>query len=80
MFFCPCLTASPAADIDGLNDTPGNHVYQSLILGQVGPYIQLPSHSFLVNMGPHTALLLLDCRWEIFLLFSVPYVQSGFKG
>ncbi|KAF9452283.1 hypothetical protein P691DRAFT_795246 [Macrolepiota fuliginosa MF-IS2] len=51
-------------DIDGLNDAPGKHVYQSLILGRMGPYVRVPSHSFIVNMGPHTALLLLDCRAE----------------
>ena len=50
------------ADVDGLSDAPGKHVYQSLILGEVGPYIKVPSHSFLVNMGPQTALLMLDCR------------------
>lgn len=50
------------ADLDGLSDAPGKHVYQSLVLGQVGPYIRLPSHSFLVNMGPQTSLLMLDCR------------------
>lgn len=51
-------------DVDGLSDAPGKHVYQSLIFGEVGPYIRLPSHSFLVNMGPQTALLMLDCRAE----------------
>ncbi|KAJ3562891.1 hypothetical protein NP233_g9293 [Leucocoprinus birnbaumii] len=52
------------ADVDGVSDAPGKHPYRSLVLGQVGPYIRLPSHSFLVNMGPQTAMLLLDCRAE----------------
>ncbi|XP_006458514.1 hypothetical protein AGABI2DRAFT_63923 [Agaricus bisporus var. bisporus H97] len=51
-------------DLDGLSDAPGKHVFQSTIFGQMGPYIRQPSHSFLVNMGPQVALLLLDCRAE----------------
>lgn len=51
-------------EVDGLNDAPGKHVYQSLILGETGPYIRIPSHSFVTMMGPQTALLLLDCRAE----------------
>ncbi|KXN82589.1 hypothetical protein AN958_02440 [Leucoagaricus sp. SymC.cos] len=51
-------------EFDGLSDAPGKHVYKSLIIGKEGPYIPLPSHSFLVNMGPQTALLMLDCRAE----------------
>lgn len=53
-----------SADLDGLSDAPGKHVFQSTIFGQMGPYIRQPSHSFLVNMGPQVALLLLDCRAE----------------
>ena len=48
------------ADLDGLNDR--NHMFKSLILGGQGPYIGLPSHSFLSYMGPQVRILMLDCR------------------
>ncbi|KAF8968403.1 hypothetical protein BDZ97DRAFT_1655223 [Flammula alnicola] len=51
-------------DVDGIQDAPGKHVYQSLIIGQPGPYIKLPSHSFLPRLGPKVYMLLLDCRAE----------------
>lgn len=49
-------------EIDGLNDKPGQHSNKSLVLGAPGPYITLPSHSFLAYLGPQTQILLLDCR------------------
>ncbi|KAF9246124.1 hypothetical protein BU15DRAFT_84931 [Melanogaster broomeanus] len=50
--------------IDGLDDPRGSHPFKSLILGVQGPYIGLPSHSFLAYMGPHVRILMLDCRAE----------------
>jgi hypothetical protein len=51
-----------AVEVDGLDDRPGNHSNKSLIIGANGPYIPLPSHSYLASLGPQTWLLLLDCR------------------
>lgn len=51
-------------EIDGLNDAPGKHVYQSLVLGDQGPYIPFPSHSSLSRLGPKEWILMLDCRAE----------------
>jgi hypothetical protein len=64
LFFTPVPHKRIIADVDGLSDAPEKHVYQSLVLGQMGPYIPMPSHSFVVNMGPQQALLMLDCRAE----------------
>ncbi|KDR81789.1 hypothetical protein GALMADRAFT_239986 [Galerina marginata CBS 339.88] len=50
--------------IDGVQDTPGRHVFQSLVVGQMGPYVRLPSHSFLPRLGPKVYMLMLDCRAE----------------
>ncbi|KAJ8597901.1 hypothetical protein M405DRAFT_1808 [Rhizopogon salebrosus TDB-379] len=47
---------------DGLDD--GKHIFKSLILGGQGPYVGLPSHSFLSYMGPQVRILMLDCRAE----------------
>lgn len=52
-------------EIDGVDDTPGKHVNRSVIFGGVGPYISLPSHSFLAYLGPQTYMLMLDCRWVV---------------
>ncbi|KAF9566336.1 hypothetical protein CPC08DRAFT_628649 [Agrocybe pediades] len=49
---------------DGVETGPGRHVYQSLIIGEPGPYVRLPSHSFLSKLGPKVYMLLLDCRAE----------------
>jgi hypothetical protein len=49
-----------AAYIDGLDDR--SHPFKSLILGSQGPYVGLPSHSFLAYMGPQVRILMLDCR------------------
>ncbi|PPQ81212.1 hypothetical protein CVT25_015736 [Psilocybe cyanescens] len=51
-------------EVDGVQDTPGKHVYKSLIIGEPGPYIRFPSHSFLPRFGPKVYMLLLDCRAE----------------
>ncbi|KAJ8700313.1 hypothetical protein PTI98_003354 [Pleurotus ostreatus] len=51
-------------EIDGVDDSPGKHVNRSIIFGGVGPYISLPSHSFLAYLGPQTYILMLDCRAE----------------
>jgi hypothetical protein len=59
-----CFTDERSAELDGLSDAPGKHVFQSTVLGQMGPYIKQPSHSILTSMGPHVALLALDCRAE----------------
>jgi hypothetical protein len=50
----------PLAHFDGLDD--GKHIFKSLILGGQGPYVGLPSHSFLSYMGPQVRILMLDCR------------------
>ncbi|KAF8557334.1 hypothetical protein OG21DRAFT_1475599 [Imleria badia] len=50
--------------IDGLDDRRGTHPFKSLILGVRGPYVGLPSHSFLSYMGPNVRILMLDCRAE----------------
>lgn len=54
-------------EIDGVDDSPGKHVNRSIIFGGVGPYISLPSHSFLAYLGPQTYILMLDCRWVVFV-------------
>ncbi|KAF9484877.1 hypothetical protein BDN70DRAFT_871851, partial [Pholiota conissans] len=51
-------------EVDGLSDAPGKHIYKSLILGEPGPYVRFPSHSFLSRLGPKVYILLLDCRAE----------------
>ncbi|KAL4076965.1 hypothetical protein V8B97DRAFT_1866259 [Scleroderma yunnanense] len=50
--------------VDGLDDRPGKHPFKSLILGNQGPYVGLPSHSFLTSLGSNVQLLMLDCRAE----------------
>jgi hypothetical protein len=50
--------------VDGLDDRRGAHPFKSLILGIQGPYVGLPSHSFLAYMGPSIRILMLDCRAE----------------
>lgn len=49
---------------DGTDDTPGKNINISSIIGDVGPYIPFPSHSFLSSMGPNVWMLMLDCRAE----------------
>jgi hypothetical protein len=49
-------------EVDGVQDFPGKHVYHSLIIGEPGPYVRYPSHSFLPRLGPQVYMLLLDCR------------------
>ena len=49
-------------EVDGVQDIPGKHVYHSLIIGEPGPYVRYPSHSFLPRLGPQVYMLLLDCR------------------
>lgn len=56
---CPCIHV---VEVDGVQDFPGKHVYQSLIIGEPGPYVRYPSHSFLPRLGPQVYMLLLDCR------------------
>ncbi|PFH52428.1 hypothetical protein AMATHDRAFT_74220 [Amanita thiersii Skay4041] len=51
-------------EIDGVDDRPGQHFYKSLIIGGLGPYVRLNSHSFLSYLGPYCQILLLDCRAE----------------
>lgn len=50
------------AYVDGLDDRRGAHPFKSLILGVQGPYVGLPSHSYLAYMGPNVRILMLDCR------------------
>ncbi|KAI6162521.1 hypothetical protein EDD17DRAFT_1757290 [Pisolithus thermaeus] len=50
--------------LDGLDDRPGRHPFKSLILGFQGPFVGLPSHSFLAPLGPNVHILMLDCRAE----------------
>ena len=45
-----------------MKDSPGKHVFRSLIIGDPGPYVRYPSHSFLPRLGPQVYMLLLDCR------------------
>ncbi|TCD65630.1 hypothetical protein EIP91_002435 [Steccherinum ochraceum] len=47
---------------DGLDGQ--RHPFKSIVFGGPGPYIPFPSHSFLSYLGPHSAILLLDCRAE----------------
>ncbi|KAG0705021.1 hypothetical protein DFH29DRAFT_908455 [Suillus ampliporus] len=49
---------------DGLDDTTGKHMFKSIIFGAQGPYVGLPSHSFLSYLGPDVQILMLDCRAE----------------
>lgn len=49
-------------EVDGTDDQ--KHPFKSLIIGQLGPYIPFPSHSFLSYLGPQVYILLLDCRAE----------------
>lgn len=51
-------------EVDEVQDFPGKHVYHSLIIGEPGPYVRCPSHSFLPRLGPQVYMLLLDCRAE----------------
>ncbi|KAG8217891.1 hypothetical protein J3R82DRAFT_6057 [Butyriboletus roseoflavus] len=50
--------------VDGLDNRRGAHPFKSLILGVRGPYVGLPSHSYLAYMGPNVRILMLDCRAE----------------
>lgn len=52
-----------SVEVDGTDDRPGMHSNRSIILGQPGPYIPFPSHSFLSYLGPNSYILLLDCRY-----------------
>lgn len=61
VMFLPLIR--PVVDIDGTQDAPGKHIYQSLIIGEPGPYVRLPSHSFLARLGPQVYIILLDCRY-----------------
>lgn len=40
------------------------HIFKSTIIGGPGVYVQHPSHSSLVSVGPRVSMLLLDCRAE----------------
>lgn len=50
--------------LDGLDSRPGCHPFKSLLIGAEGPYVKLPSHSFLSSLGPTVCILMLDCRAE----------------
>lgn len=51
--------------IDGQGDGPNNHPIPSMLIGEVGPWIQgQRSHSLITYLGPKVAMLLLDCRAE----------------
>jgi hypothetical protein len=67
------------AELDGISDNPGQHVNKSFIVGDMGPYLANPSHSFLAYLGPQCYILLLDCRFAFILLadFSFPSPQSS---
>ncbi|KJA20267.1 hypothetical protein HYPSUDRAFT_68674 [Hypholoma sublateritium FD-334 SS-4] len=51
-------------EVDGVQDAPGQHAFRSLIIGEPGPYVRFPSHSFLSRLGPRVYILMLDCRAE----------------
>ncbi|KAF8232307.1 hypothetical protein L208DRAFT_1272706 [Tricholoma matsutake] len=51
-------------ELDGTSDGPEQHVNKSFIVGNMGPYVSFPSHSFLAYLGPQCSILLLDCRAE----------------
>ncbi|EKD05691.1 hypothetical protein A1Q2_00015 [Trichosporon asahii var. asahii CBS 8904] len=51
--------------IDGQGDGPANHPIPSMLIGEVGPWLQgQRSHSLITYLGPKVAMLLLDCRAE----------------
>ncbi|RDB24282.1 hypothetical protein Hypma_008733 [Hypsizygus marmoreus] len=58
------LTFCSTANVDGISDEPGRHANKSVIIGDQGPYVRSPSHSFLGYLGPQCYILLLDCRAE----------------
>ncbi|THH08214.1 hypothetical protein EW145_g2858 [Phellinidium pouzarii] len=43
-------------DVDGIDDRPGAHSNKSIIIGQRGPYVPFPSHSFLTYLGPNCSM------------------------
>jgi len=51
-------------EVDGVKDFPGKHAFRSLIIGDPGPYVRYPSHSFLPRLGPQVYMVLMDCRAE----------------
>lgn len=59
-----CLTDRSLVDVDGLDDTVGKHINQSLVFGGQGPYVPFPSHNFITYLGPQQALLMMDGRAE----------------
>lgn len=65
--------------VDGIDDKA--HPFKSLILGQRGPYIPYPSHSFLSYFGPNCSILMLDCRYCSFEIITkgslLKYSQGG---
>jgi len=64
LFFYLLFQCFINTEVDGLNDHRGAHTFQSVIIGQRGPYVPFPSHSFLTTLGPNCHILLLDCRAE----------------
>ena len=73
-------------EVDGVQDFPGKHVYHSLIIGEPGPYVRYPSHSFLPRLGPQVYMLLLDCRYVFrfshcvlrpFIFWFIPFVVTS---
>lgn len=58
-----CLSYSSLVEVDGSDDK--RHPFRSLIIGNMGPYVPFPSHSFLSYLGPQVYILLLDCRYVL---------------
>ncbi|TCD60721.1 hypothetical protein EIP91_009627 [Steccherinum ochraceum] len=49
-------------ELDGMDEQ--NHMFKSAVIGGPGRYVPFPSHSFVSYLGPHTNIVLLDCRSE----------------
>lgn len=64
------------AELDGTSDGPEQHVNKSFIVGNMGPYVSFPSHSFLAYLGPQCSILLLDCRFALFFVFDFSFRSS----
>ncbi len=64
------LIYSLTVEVDGVQDAPGRHAFRSLVIGEPGPYVRFPSHSFLSRLGPQVYILMLDCRCVVFFAYS----------
>ena len=59
-YFNHIADSAAKVTVDGTDDQ--SHVFQSVIIGDQGPYIPFPSHSILTPFGPTAWMLMLDCR------------------